>query len=38
MAVQLAPATDLATKAKTPFPGASPEYEAARMNRRSRSD
>lgn len=30
MKVQLTPATELATKAKTPFPGASPEYEAAR--------
>jgi predicted dithiol-disulfide oxidoreductase (DUF899 family) len=30
MTMQLAPAIELATKAKTPFPGASPEYEAAR--------
>ena len=28
--MQLTPATELAAKAKTPFPGASPEYEAAR--------
>ena len=30
MTEQLIPATRLATKAKTPFPGASPEYDAAR--------
>ena len=30
MNVKLAPATELAKMAKTPFPGASPEYEAAR--------
>ena len=30
MNVQLTPATELATKARTPFPGASPAYEAAR--------
>jgi predicted dithiol-disulfide oxidoreductase (DUF899 family) len=30
MNVQLKPATELATKAKTPFPGASPEYKSAR--------
>ena len=30
MTVQLTPATELATAAKTPFPGASPDYEAAR--------
>ena len=30
MNVKLAPATELAEKAKTPFPGASSEYEAAR--------
>jgi predicted dithiol-disulfide oxidoreductase (DUF899 family) len=28
--LQLTPATELAAKGKTPFPGASPEYEAAR--------
>jgi predicted dithiol-disulfide oxidoreductase (DUF899 family) len=28
--MQLTPATELAAKGKTPFPGASPEYEAAR--------
>jgi predicted dithiol-disulfide oxidoreductase (DUF899 family) len=30
MNVQRTPAAELAMKAKTPFPGASPEYEAAR--------
>jgi predicted dithiol-disulfide oxidoreductase (DUF899 family) len=30
MSTQLTPATQLAMAAKTPFPGASPEYEAAR--------
>jgi Bacterial protein of unknown function (DUF899) len=30
MNLQLTPATELAAKAKTPFPGASPAYEAAR--------
>ena len=30
MTVKLSPTAELATKAKTPFPGASPEYEAAR--------
>jgi predicted dithiol-disulfide oxidoreductase (DUF899 family) len=32
MNVQLVPATELAKRAKTPFPGASPEYEAARKS------
>ena len=32
MNVKLAPATELARTAKTPFPGASPEYEAARKS------
>ncbi len=30
MATQLASATDLAAKANTPFPGASPQYNTAR--------
>jgi predicted dithiol-disulfide oxidoreductase (DUF899 family) len=30
MNVQLTPATELATKAKSPFPGESPAYETAR--------
>jgi len=30
MTDQLTPATKLAIQAKTPFPGASPEYDAAR--------
>jgi predicted dithiol-disulfide oxidoreductase (DUF899 family) len=30
MNVQLKPVAELATKAKTPFPGTSPEYEGAR--------
>ena len=31
MTVKLAPTAELATKAKTPFPGASPEYDRARQ-------